>query len=93
MYPIFKRAMASKPVKLNMTRNIIKKCPIFGDPTEMNDRQLPTYNNVIKDYLHAKDLLTAQRNNKCQSVEEISELVSTKVEEICQPANSIPLCK
>ena len=84
------RRVVPKPMKLHLTRAIIKTCPIFGDPAEMSDRQLPTYNTVMKDFLHTRDFLKAQRRNQWQSVSEIAEIVSTRVDKIWRTA-SLPV--
>lgn len=65
-------------------------CPIFGAPEEINENQLPTYKQVMKYYNLVRHQLKLENNSKKEpSINEISEIVSSKVEYLWRKA-SIP---
>lgn len=65
-------------------------CPIFGAPEDINENQLPTYKQVMKYYNLVRHQLKLENNSKKEpSINEISEIVSSKVECLWRKA-SIP---
>lgn len=65
-------------------------CPIFGAPEEIHENQLPTYKQVMKYYNLVRHQLKLGNNSKKEpSINEISEIVSSKVEYLWRKA-SIP---
>ncbi|KAL4132835.1 hypothetical protein QTP88_009924 [Uroleucon formosanum] len=69
---------------------IKSKCPIFGDTRDLSNLVLPTYEDVMKFYLQARNQLKQNSNEKDPTVKIISEIVVTDVEKIWQKT-SIPI--
>lgn len=74
----------------NITRKATN-CPIFGAPEEMSENQLPTYKQVMKCYNLIRYRLKLEYNSKKEpTINEISETVAKKIEDLWQKA-SIPI--
>lgn len=66
-------------------------CPIFGASEEMSENQLPTYKQVMKYYNLIRYRLKLECNSKKEpSINDISEIVSSKIENLWKKA-SIPI--
>lgn len=66
-------------------------CPIFGASEEMTENQLPTYKQVMKYYNLIRHRLKIENNSKKEpSVNEISDILSRKIENLWEKA-SIPI--
>lgn len=57
-------------------------CPVFGFPEKLSLSQLPTYNDVMKNYLFIKHELKPDKKAKEPTVHEISERLAHEVLEI-----------
>ncbi len=65
------------------------KCSVFGCPKDLNERMLPTYEDVMKCYLHIRQKIrSVQRKEPVLS--EILEQLVPKIEAIWNRA-SIPI--
>lgn len=69
----------------------MSRCPIFGEPKELSEVILPTYENVMKYYLLVRYQLKPTAATKEPTVVEISEVVSANIERLWLKA-SIPVC-
>lgn len=59
-------------------------CPLFGSPGKLPLSQLPTYNDVMKNYLFIKNELKPYKTAKEPTVHNISERLAKEVLEIWQ---------
>ena len=64
------------------------KCPIFGDPCDFSENQLPSYNAVMKCYLLVRNEMKSS-NGKDYPVSVIASEVAEKIQAIYKRA-SIP---
>lgn len=60
-----------------MSKRHIADCPIFGNSSELSEKVLPVYSDVMKFYLHERKVLK-QKSKKDPSVSEISKVVCGK---------------
>ena len=60
------------------TKRNFPDCPIFGNSRDLSKTVLPTYSDVMKCYLHERQLIKL-RTNKDPSVSEISEPIVMKI--------------
>lgn len=65
-------------------------CPVFGEPKELSEIVLPTYEGVMKYYLLVKHQLKPTAATKEPTVGDISEVVSVNIERLWSKA-SIPM--
>ena len=70
------------------TKRNLPDCPIFGNSRDLSKTVLPTYPDVIKCYLHERQLIKLA-TNKDPSMSEISEPVVMKIKDLWIKA-SIP---
>ena len=59
----------------------VHDCPIFGKSSDLSERKLPTYSDVMKCYLHERQIMKLC-SNKDPSISEISELVVKKMKDV-----------
>lgn len=71
-----------------MSERHITDCPIFGNSSELSEKVLPVYSDVMKFYLHERIVLK-QKSKKDPSVSEISKGVVNKIISLWEKA-SIP---
>lgn len=62
-------------------------CPVFGLPQKLPASQLPTYNDVMKNYLYIKHELKPDNTTKEPTVHEISEKLADEVIKIWQKSS------
>lgn len=67
---------------MERTRNAWK-CPLFGDLCEMNDKTLPTYEDVMKCYEWFRHKIKHEKDTKKEpTYKELEVIVVQKIEEI-----------
>ena len=70
------------------TKRNLSDCPIFGKSRDLIKTVVPTYSDVMKCYLHNRQLIKLT-TNKDPSVSEISESIVMKIKDLWIKA-SIP---
>lgn len=70
----------------HISTRAITSCPIFGTGSDLSARLLPTYDDVMKCYIFEKEILK-QKTKKDQSVDEISRIISEKLQVIWAKAD------
>jgi len=77
-------------VKQKPTTRRSTRCPVFGAPKEMSDVVLPTYEDMMKNFLWWKHMMKPTIKSPDPTVADISEKVALAVENLWRKA-SIPM--
>jgi len=75
-------------VAMSLSKRHKNDCPIFGNSSDLSERVLPTYLEVMKCYLFERNTLK-QKSKKDPAVGELSKIVIDKVISVWEKA-SIP---
>lgn len=74
----YKKCLKKSEIKTRREVNSV----VFGSPEEFCGSVLPTYDEVMKCYLHVKQNLKPSRSSREPTVSEIGDIIAKKLEDI-----------